>query len=241
MLATNRVAYIADEVGLGKTYVALGVMALVRHFRPGARILVLAPKENIQKKWERDFGNFVRNNWRVIDNRVKSVQGGPAREPVVCGSLAAFAHDISMNANRDFFLRMTSFSLALKRPESRKRYRERILGHVGWLDSELQAEEPGEFREQYGRALNALLPDIDLLVVDEAHNCARASVLPTTTRRTGTGFSDSCWDTPRPKAETNPGTGPGSAEFSVSRPPRSRTTIVTSGGSSTCWVEATPP
>ena len=34
MLAENRVAYIADEVGMGKTYVALGVMGLVRHFRP---------------------------------------------------------------------------------------------------------------------------------------------------------------------------------------------------------------
>ncbi len=170
MLARNQLAYIADEVGLGKTYVALGVMGLVRHFRPNARILVLAPKENIQKKWVRDFGNFVRNNWRIIDNRVKSVQGGPARKPVVCGSLTDFAHNISVNANRDFFLRMTSFSLALKHPESRDRYRDQLLSYVEWLRCELQAEEAGEFREQYGRALNALLPDIDLLVVDEAHN-----------------------------------------------------------------------
>ena len=178
MLARNRVAYIADEVGLGKTYVALGVMGLVRHFRPNARILVLAPKENIQRKWLRDFGNFVRNNWRVADNRVKSVQGKPAREPVVCNRLADFAHDISINANRDFFLRMTSFSLALKQPESRDRYRREILSYVGWLESELQATEPGEFREQYGRTLNALLPDIDLLVVDEAHNLRKGFGAP---------------------------------------------------------------
>ncbi len=178
MLARNHVAYIADEVGLGKTYVALGVMGLVRHFRPNARILVLAPKENIQKKWVRDFGNFVRNNWRVIDNRVKSVQGEPTRKPVVCGSLTDFARNVSINANRDFFLRMTSFSLALKHPESRNRYREQILSYVGWLHSELRAEEAGEFREQYGRALNALLPDIDLLVVDEAHNLRKGFGTP---------------------------------------------------------------
>ncbi len=178
MLACNQVAYIADEVGLGKTYVALGVMGMVRHFRPNARILVLAPKENIQRKWVRDFGNFIRNNWRIIDNRVKSVQGEPAREPVVCGRLADFVHDISINANRDFFLRMTSFSLALKQPESRDRYRREILSYVGWLGSELQAREAGEFREQYGRALNALLPDIDLLVVDEAHNLRKGFGAP---------------------------------------------------------------
>ncbi len=178
MLACNQVAYIADEVGLGKTYVALGVMGMVRHFRPNARILVLAPKENIQRKWVRDFGNFIRNNWRIIDNRVKSVQGQPARKPVVCGRLADFVHDISINANRDFFLRMTSFSLALKQPESRDRYRREILSYVGWLGSELQAREAGEFREQYGRALNALLPDIDLLVVDEAHNLRKGFGTP---------------------------------------------------------------
>lgn len=178
MLARNHVAYVADEVGLGKTYVALGVMGLLRHFRPNSRILVLAPKENIQKKWVRDFGNFIRNNWRIIDNRVKSVQGGPARKPVVCGSLTDFAHNISVNANRDFFLRMTSFSLALKHPESRDRYRDQLLSYVGWLRCELQAEEAGEFREQYGRALNALLPDIDLLVVDEAHNLRKGFGTP---------------------------------------------------------------
>ena len=43
MLQRNKVAYLADEVGMGKTYVALGVMALVRYFDPHARIVVIAP------------------------------------------------------------------------------------------------------------------------------------------------------------------------------------------------------
>ena len=34
MLARNRVAYLADEVGMGKTYVALGVAGLLRHVQP---------------------------------------------------------------------------------------------------------------------------------------------------------------------------------------------------------------
>ena len=210
MLAGNGVAYVADEVGLGKTYVALGVMGLVRHFRPDARILVLAPRENIQRKWVRDSGNFVRNNWRVIDNRVKSVQGGPARKPVVCRSLAGFAHEVSVNANRDFFLRMTSFSLKLKHRKDRDRYRRQVLSRVGWLRSELQAEAHWEFREQVGRALNAILPDIDLLVVDEAHNLRRGFGSPgdshTSNRnrilglmlgRSGTSDDDHPWYRPR--------------------------------------------
>lgn len=171
MLTRNRVAYIADEVGMGKTYLALGVMGLMRHFRPGARMLVIAPRANIQMKWVKELGNFVRNNWQVTDNRVKSVQGDPARKPTVCHSLTEFARELNVNADRDFFLRMTSFSLALKRREARDRYRKQLRRHVGWLPrSVLSSETVQGFREGYGSALNALLPDIDLLVVDEAHN-----------------------------------------------------------------------
>lgn len=171
MLAKNRVAYIADEVGMGKTYVALGVMGLIRHLHPQARLLVIAPRENIQRKWVKELGNFVRNNWQAIDNRVKSIQGAPARKPTVCNSLKEFAHELTINADRDFFLRMTSFSLSLKHPEDRDKHRRQIRDHLDWLPrSALSSNTVQGFREQYGRALNALLPEIDLLVVDEAHN-----------------------------------------------------------------------
>ena len=78
MLVRNRVAYLADEVGMGKTYIALGVMSLLRFFRPQARIVVIAPRENIQRKWVKELRNFVRLNWKVEGSRVKSLQGGPA-------------------------------------------------------------------------------------------------------------------------------------------------------------------
>ena len=50
ILHRHRVAYLADEVGMGKTYVALSVVALLRHYRPDLRLLVIAPRENIQTK-----------------------------------------------------------------------------------------------------------------------------------------------------------------------------------------------
>ena len=40
---------------MGKTYVALGAFALFRHFNPGFRLLVIAPKENIQQKWTKEL------------------------------------------------------------------------------------------------------------------------------------------------------------------------------------------
>jgi superfamily II DNA or RNA helicase len=62
ILQEHRVAYLADEVGMGKTYVALGALALFRHFNPGVRVLILAPRENIQRKWMKEASNFAKNN-----------------------------------------------------------------------------------------------------------------------------------------------------------------------------------
>ncbi len=171
MLQRNKVAYLADEVGMGKTYVALGVMALVRHLDPHARIVVIAPRENIQRKWVKELKNFVRHNWRIVGNRVKSLQGEPAWDPVHCDTLIDFVREAMLSADRDFFLRMTSFSLALKQAESRRRLRQRLFKELRWVDRRaLAAKTPETFRDAFGSALNAGFPDADLLVVDEAHN-----------------------------------------------------------------------
>ena len=171
MLQRNKVAYLADEVGMGKTYVALGVMALARYFDPHARIVVIAPRENIQRKWVKELKNFVRHNWRIVGNRVKSLQGEPAWEPVHCDTLIDFVREAMLNADRDFFLRMTSFSLALKQAESRRRLRRRLFKELRWVNRRvLAAKTPDGFRDAFGTALNAGFPDADLLVVDEAHN-----------------------------------------------------------------------
>jgi len=47
-------------------------MALFRHFEPEFRVLVIAPRENIQRKWMKELGNFAKNNFRFPDLRVKS-------------------------------------------------------------------------------------------------------------------------------------------------------------------------
>lgn len=171
MLAQNPCAYLADEVGMGKTYIALGVMGLVRHFNPHARIVVIAPRENIQRKWIKELQNFIRNNWLVTGNRVKGIQGGSSWESVMCSSLLDFAHESLLNADRDFFLRMTSFSIAIKDPERRKKLRREVLKMVPWLGKRaVQAHDENLFKNQYAAAINAAIHEADLVIVDEAHN-----------------------------------------------------------------------
>ena len=171
MLAQNGCAYLADEVGMGKTYVALGVMSLLRYFDPHARIVVIAPRENIQRKWVKELHNFVGRNWRVVGNRVRSLQGKPVWEPVVCNSLVEFAHQAQVNQDRDFFLRMSSFSIRLSDAEDRSKTRGALLDSIPWLErGDVPNYNPEDFRDAFAVALNGAVPEADLVIFDEAHN-----------------------------------------------------------------------
>lgn len=49
---------LADEVGMGKTYEALGVVAARLHERPDARVLILTPGPDLNIKWTKDLRGF---------------------------------------------------------------------------------------------------------------------------------------------------------------------------------------
>ncbi|WP_417746705.1 helicase-related protein [Rosistilla oblonga] len=176
MLQANGVAYLADEVGMGKTYVALGALALFRHFNPSFRVLVLAPRGNIQSKWIKEHRNFVANNVRLCDMRVKSLNGSPARPLVSCSNLHDLVHEATADPNRDFFVKMTSFSFPVtgKQAVNRERgekIRDAFRCSVPWLRSEIfDLRRKVAFKDNFAKALCCVLPTFDLVIVDEAHN-----------------------------------------------------------------------
>jgi hypothetical protein len=172
ILDRHGVAYLADEVGMGKTYVALGAVALFRHFNPGFRLLVIAPRENIQLKWMKELSNFAAHNVRFADLRVKAIDGQPARPLVKCDSLLGLVHEAAIDPNRDFFARLTSFSFALGNDsETWKRTRARLRETLPWVrDDVLKLHDKEEFKDNFARAICCALPPFDLVIVDEAHN-----------------------------------------------------------------------
>ena len=176
ILLQHNVAYLADEVGMGKTYVALGAMALFRHFDPQFRVLIIAPRENIQNKWEKELRNFVQHNVRFADLRVKATDGRPVRPLVSCHNLLELVHEVVLDPNRDFFTRLTSFSLPLAGTDrvdgdAARRLKEGLHRSLPWMPNEIfDLRNKQEFKDQFARAICCALPEFDLLIVDEGHN-----------------------------------------------------------------------
>lgn len=172
ILAKERVAYLADEVGMGKTYVALGALALFRHFDPTFRVLIIAPRENLQAKWKKELENFVAHCVKFPDLRVKAAHGRPAKAVVLCRNLADLAREASSDPDRDFIARMSSFSFQLGQdPAGWRTKRAQLLEQLPWLDPELfDLRRKDVFKESYAAGLCCALPEFDLVVIDEAHN-----------------------------------------------------------------------
>lgn len=173
MLSRNGVAYLADEVGMGKTYIGLAVMSLLRYQKTDARVLVLTPRRNIQEKWAADLQNFVRYNWRRADHRVKTPQGSPDFPVRVPDRIADWINDLHDQdiGSHDTILRMTSFSLGTDdgSGETIERFKSYLNKDVRPRFAHLKGSQS---REQYAGALRSVLKAFpyDLIIVDEAHN-----------------------------------------------------------------------
>ncbi|MEZ4222320.1 MAG: DEAD/DEAH box helicase family protein [Polyangiaceae bacterium] len=176
ILQRERVAYLADEVGMGKTYVACGVVALFRHFQPNFRVLIIAPRKNIQTKWMKEFRNFVTHNVCYADGRVKALDGGPTRPLIYVENLLGLVHETTLNPNRDFFVRLSSFSLPLAGREAAdataaRRLRDGLRTHLPWVADEVfDLRHKQAFKDNVARAICCALPRFDLVIVDEGHN-----------------------------------------------------------------------
>lgn len=81
VLSRSPVALLADEVGMGKTFEALGVAALLWRKKPDAKILVIAPNRDICAHWQREFSSFTRDLYVKADDFVKGKKDGKPVPP----------------------------------------------------------------------------------------------------------------------------------------------------------------
>jgi len=122
-----RFAYLADEVGMGKTYQALGIVGILHYLKPDARVIILCPSDEMQKQWSADWHSFFKEKYcpngldghlksRRIDaiygNQVESFES--AVQPLCCDNLGQFAASLVASEQSAYLLRYSSFSLPIR-------------------------------------------------------------------------------------------------------------------------------
>ena len=119
-----RFAYLADEVGMGKTYQALGVVGLLHYLKPDAKIIILCPGHEMQKQWSSDWHSFFKDKFcpNGIDGELKSlrieangIEGFVSSvQPLLCENLNQFGANLIASLHSVYLLRYSSFSLPIR-------------------------------------------------------------------------------------------------------------------------------
>ena len=174
----NNIIYIADEVGLGKTYIAAGIAMLFRHFSGDTKNhkdLIIVPKKNLQDKWKKELKNFVSNNYLCDDDLIKQQYNFdeaikdrlmPVRctDPISIFRMTSFSN-IAATQNRKSEL----YDYLLSYIFSNDEFARSVLNEAwqfGYFNKGLESN----LRKLLAYLMNALSPKINCLIIDEAHN-----------------------------------------------------------------------
>jgi len=183
----NSFLYIGDEVGLGKTYIALGIMSLLRHFsdnHENHKDLIIVPKSNLQSKWQKEIRNFIKTNFKYNDSRVKTF----LNTSIGTNDDSTYFNEFKIPETNNaayFVYRMSSFSIGVNKDNwakwieglsksfssgstSAHYFNEgKKLGYFRKKDDSFHEQRLKRF---YAYLMNLSYPSIDCLIVDEAHN-----------------------------------------------------------------------
>lgn len=175
LLKQHKIALLADEVGMGKTIQSLAVISALLHEKPNARILILAPRDEIAKNWEKEYQTFVRYHYRHHDNIIKSATGSdPVRKMVYCPNLYYLTHEVQQGWGQIFIGKISSFSSLLARKEVKPWLEDLGIKNLSRIDSLSQKEDINNevahlLRSEILNHAEEGKPYFDLVVIDEAH------------------------------------------------------------------------
>ncbi|MFZ5573028.1 MAG: DEAD/DEAH box helicase [Thermodesulfobacteriota bacterium] len=153
LLSIYNIALLADEVGMGKTYQALGVVTLLWKQNPDARILIIAPNSALAANWCDEYESFVKKNYRQSDNIVRtSLENAPVYSAHCCSNLSEIVRVAAERWCHLYIAKTSSFSYVLNET------------------ADTSPSERGEMAKNQAAALRNQIPfQFDLLIVDEAH------------------------------------------------------------------------
>lgn len=156
-LGRDKLALLADEVGMGKTLQALGVLALLWKQNPEAQVLVMAPNRDICAHWAREYHAFLRDHYREVDHLVRNgADGGPVHTPQLCWRLSDLVDTVKAGASQFYLTTIYSLSGLVPREEKDSG---NVLGKAERAANRIHKTLKTELGEG----------GFDLIIVDEAH------------------------------------------------------------------------
>ncbi len=99
------VAYLADEVGMGKTFIALGTVMLMRYLNPSLRVLYISPNRQLKEQWIEEYKRFIKNHVKLSDGHIRSFAGESAVPYADCNSLDDLIHNTTDGYCADYFVK----------------------------------------------------------------------------------------------------------------------------------------
>jgi len=155
-LSQHDVAILADEVGMGKTFQALGVASLLWKLKPDAKILVMAPNRDICKHWIREYKEFLNSHYREVDHLVRNgADGGPVNAAHACWSLKSLVQKLESGAGNLFFTTIYSLSGLVPTSDKSGNLNEKASKAASLVHEKIKTLTDGN--------------GFDLIIVDEAH------------------------------------------------------------------------
>ena len=176
ILSNRQYAYLADEVGMGKTYQAIGVISMLLKEKPNAKILIIAPNRSVQSNWISEIKNFQKNN--LLENIELTVKNYAER----LDFLNSFTEK---NKENIYFTRLTTFSTIrdsiIHSDNPKFPYYEKVSVKTIYkglrciTDSNKETNYACEFDsfdagKICGKFLRNYTPFYDLVIIDEAQN-----------------------------------------------------------------------
>lgn len=147
LLGERKVAFLADEVGMGKTFQAIGVILCMLRQKPNAKVLVITPNKNICNHWHGEFNSFSRYHWKGKFDQTPKLGASESNLHNLTSSLTGTSTNV-------FFTTVHSFSgLASDCGDVNK------VDYAKQVASQLHDKVLSDIGDQ----------GFDLIVIDEAH------------------------------------------------------------------------
>ncbi|WP_296945604.1 DEAD/DEAH box helicase family protein [uncultured Massilia sp.] len=107
-------AYLGDEVGMGKTRQAMGVIATQFLRNAGSRVVIVCSSKTVQLQWQSEWAQFLGSCYRLLDDRLlASADAARIEDLHLHDNLRSFHEALRTGEGRIHLLRYSSFSRPL--------------------------------------------------------------------------------------------------------------------------------